>query len=98
MSNPDDYKLVITYDVEAQDHNGYCSDPDKEIRCRKYKERESYPIPKTLPKEFLENETIVPFDEQSIWQFEKKTEDRHYNPACRCKIRYEMTKAKVVRK
>ena len=56
-ANREDYKLIVTYEVTEDAHNGYCSDPEREMYRRKSKMKESYALPAELPDHYVEIET-----------------------------------------
>ena len=96
-ANREDYKLIVTYEVTEDAHNGYCSDPEREMYRRKSKMKESYALPAELPDHYVENETEIPTEERALRKFEIETE-KHMHPYCPGKTQYDLVKAKVVRK
>lgn len=103
MSFPgaDEYKILITYNVEQQDHDGYCSGTDEDdIFVEQYELKKSYPVPNTLHPQFLGDGIVMPLEEPCLRMYEKKEESGNCGGGCGCcgcETKYTMVRAEIVR-
>lgn len=88
------YKLVITYKVKAETHDGYCSDPsDKSVE--KYFIVEEFNIPNNLKNKHIDEDGKVYDDEYRILKQFEREDMPHGNGYCSCKTRYTIIDAVV---
>jgi len=94
MADPNNkYKVVVTYNVEAGWHDGYCSDPD-EKHIEIYSITEEFDIPDNLQNSHLDDDGEI-IDYDILEQFEKESIPHGGGGYCGMETTYEIIEAVV---
>lgn len=89
------YQIMVTYDVQVQDHDGYCSDSYNQTE-KNYERKFKYPLLKIFTNEDLDDEdNCIDLDNKKLFYYQKRTIG-HGNGYCGLGTTYTITKAEVI--
>lgn len=92
-----DYKLIVTYDVEAETHDGYCSDPFNE-RTTTNTITVTYPLLKKFKMSDIIDDDHIDTSNSILQMYYTKDTECHGNGYCGCYTNYLITDARVTKK
>jgi hypothetical protein len=91
-----DYKLVVTYEVETESHDGWCSDPSNETTTTKTIKM-TYPLLKKFKMSDIINNDYIDADNSILRTYYNKDKEYHGNGYCGCKTTYLIIEARVIK-
>lgn len=92
----DKYVIQITYSVNKQEHDGYCSDPYEDSESN-YDEEEIYPLLKVFKETDINKNYTIDLSNPKLAYY-KKPKQGHGNGYCNRATTWYITKAQVKNK